>query len=60
VVIKGKRWGLAVNSIVGAHVQDIAVVTWRNERTALPWLAATVSNHAMAIVEVNLLSAMFQ
>ena len=60
VAIKGMGWGLAVDSIVGAHVQDIAAVTWRSDRTTRPWLAATVTDHAIAIVEVNLLNAMFQ
>jgi len=60
VAIKGMSWGLAVDSIVGAHVQDIAAVTWRSDRTTRPWLAATVTEHAIAIVEVNLLNAMFQ
>ncbi|EAW31391.1 protein containing CheW-like domain [marine gamma proteobacterium HTCC2143] len=60
VAIKGMSWGLAVDSIVGAHVQDIAAVTWRSDRTTRPWLAATVTDHAIAIVEVNLLNAMFQ
>lgn len=59
VAIRGMDWGLAVDSIDGAHILEVSGVKWRSELTTRRWLAGTVIDHACAIVEVNQLNAMF-
>ncbi|MEH6556594.1 MAG: chemotaxis protein CheW [Oceanicoccus sp.] len=60
VAVKGMNWGLAVDNIDGAHIQEIDGVQWRSQLTRRPWLAGTVLDRRCAIVEVNQLNAMLQ
>jgi purine-binding chemotaxis protein CheW len=60
VAIKGMDWGLAVDSIDGAHIQEVDAVQWRSQLTRRRWLAGTVLDHKCAIVEANQLNAMLQ
>lgn len=60
VAIKGMDWGLAVDHIDGAQLQEVNGVRWRSELTTRRWLAGMVIDHACAIFEVNELNSLFQ